>query len=82
MSSIRNRLGASRWIVALAAATLCVTAHAQENSGGDVPAYNTIRTPASPAFVLLGMEPSSVERPNTPADLALTVLNSTAALTS
>jgi hypothetical protein len=35
------------------------------------PAFNTIRTPTSPAFTLLGVEPSAVERPNTPASLAL-----------
>lgn len=86
MLSISNRRGGARkgrWIIMIVAvAGLTRAAHAQENSGGDVPSYNTIRTPASPAFVLLGLEPSSVERPNTPADLALTVLNSTAALTS
>jgi hypothetical protein len=86
MSSISNRpgrTGRSRWIIAcVAAAALACSAHAQESSGGDVPSYNTIRTPASPAFVLLGLEPSSVERPNTPADLALSVLNATGALTS
>jgi hypothetical protein len=86
MSSIRNRpcqTGTSRWIIAsVAAVALACSAHAQEHSEGNVPSYNTIRTPASPAFVLLGLEPSSVERPNTPADLALTVLNATSALTS
>ena len=42
--------------------------------GSKVPAFNTIRTPTSPAFTLLGVEPSSVERPNTPASLALSFL--------
>ncbi len=46
------------------------------------PAYNQLRTPVSPAFVVLGVTPTAVERPNTPADLAFSVLNHSAALTS
>ena len=45
-------------------------------------AFNGLRTPASPAFVLLGIAPTAVERPNTPADLALSALNHSAAFTS
>jgi hypothetical protein len=44
--------------------------------------FNSLRTPSSPAFVLLGVEPSSVERPNTPADFAASVLSSSSNLTS
>jgi hypothetical protein len=33
--------------------------------------------PASPGFALLGIAPNAVERPGTPTDLALSVLNST-----
>lgn len=47
-----------------------------------VPAFNGLRTPVSPAFVLLGIAPTVVERPNTPSDLALSVLNRSAAFTS
>jgi hypothetical protein len=36
-----------------------------------------LRTPTSPAFTLLGIAPSSVERPNTPASFALSILNRT-----
>jgi hypothetical protein len=36
----------------------------------------------SPAFVVLGVAPTVVERPNTPADLAFSVLNRSAAFTS
>ena len=36
-----------------------------------------LKTPSSPAFVLLGVEPTSVERPSTPAGFATTVLNRT-----
>lgn len=42
-----------------------------------VPAFNTIRTPTSPAFVLLGVEPTSVERPTTPSDFAASIVNAT-----
>ena len=48
----------------------------------DVPAFNTIRTPTSPAFTLLGVEPSAVERPNTPAGLAVSLLNAAGDLNS
>ena len=34
-----------------------------------------LRTPPSPAFALLGLEPSAIERPATPADAALTLVN-------
>lgn len=33
-----------------------------------------LRTPPSPAFTVLGIEPSAVERPTTPSDVALTFL--------
>jgi hypothetical protein len=42
-----------------------------------LPEFNSLRTPSSPVFVLLGVEPSAVERPNTPADLAFSVVNGT-----
>jgi hypothetical protein len=48
-------------------------AAAQEQTA--VPQFNTIRTPASPAFVLLGVEPTSVARPTTPADFAASLIN-------
>jgi hypothetical protein len=50
-------------------------------AGDSLPAFNSVRTPVSPAFVLLGIAPTSVERPNTPADLALSILNRAATLT-
>lgn len=40
------------------------------------PAFNTIRTPASPAFTFLGASPTSIERPNTVADFALSLAKS------
>lgn len=56
------------------------TLAAQSSAAG--PDFNALRTPASPAFVLLGVAPTTVERPNTPADLALSVLNRGASLTN
>jgi len=43
----------------------------------DLPALNSIRTPNSPAFSILGIQPTSVERPNTPADLTISIDNAT-----
>jgi hypothetical protein len=57
------------------------TAQTQPTGGGqpatattapvEPPAFNTARTPTSPAFTLFGLEPASVERPANPADLAI-----------
>lgn len=44
--------------------------------------FNSLRTPSSPAFVLLGVEPSSVEKPNTPSDFAASVLSATSNLSA
>lgn len=38
-----------------------------------IPEYDRIRTPASPAFSILGVSPTDIERPNTPRDFAITV---------
>jgi hypothetical protein len=54
-----------------------VSAQDQLIKRDSLPEFNSLRTPSSPAFVLLGVEPAAVERPNTPADLALSVLNGT-----
>jgi hypothetical protein len=51
-------------------------------SRDSLPQFNSLRTPPSPVFVLLGVEPSSVERPNTPADLAFSVVNGTNTFTT
>ncbi|MFQ5552081.1 MAG: hypothetical protein ACE5FJ_12680 [Gemmatimonadales bacterium] len=47
-------------------------AAAQQSRGVDL---TRLRTPASPAFVLLGVEPASIARPSTPAGLAVSLLN-------
>lgn len=66
---------------ALAALALLATGRLPAQAGDSLPAFNSVRTPVSPAFVLLGIAATSVERPNTPADLAVSILNRTAALT-
>lgn len=42
-----------------------------------LPDFNLIRTPNSPAFSVLGIQPTSIERPNTPADLTISLDNAT-----
>ncbi len=61
---------------------LAVVPLAAQSTDAGGPAFNGLRTPTSPAFVLLGIAPTEVERPNTPADLAFSVLNRSAAFTS
>jgi hypothetical protein len=41
----------------------------------DIPEFNRIRTPTSPAFVVLGVAPAQVERPTAPADFSASLLN-------
>jgi hypothetical protein len=47
-----------------------------------VPAFNTARTPTSPAFTLFGFEPSAVERPANPSALAFAFLSKAGDLTT
>lgn len=44
--------------------------------------FNSIRTPNAPAFSVLGIQPTSIERPNTPADLSISLDNATEGFTS
>jgi hypothetical protein len=39
------------------------------------PVLGSLRTPPSPAFTVLGIEPSAVERPTTPSDVALSFVS-------
>ncbi len=73
---MRTALLTSLALLGAAAAPLA----AQSADAG--PAFNGWRTPVSPAFVLLGVAPTVVERPNTPSDLALSVLNRSTSFTS
>lgn len=54
---------------------------AAQSGDAGLPAIGSIRTPASPAFTLLGIEPTSIERPSTPADLAFSLVNQARDLT-
>lgn len=47
---------------------------ARTGTAQDVPEFNTIRTPTSPAFVVLGIAPSHVDRPTTPSAIAVSFL--------
>jgi len=75
------RVGASGAVAAslLVAFLIPLAAFAQDNGPAD---FNTLRTPSSPAFVLLGVEPSSVEKPNTPSDFAASILSATSNLSA
>ena len=54
---------------------------AKAQDADKLPALNTIRTPNAPAFSILGVQPTSVERPNSPADLTMAIDNSTEGFT-
>lgn len=41
----------------------------------EAPTLASLRTPPSPAFTVLGIEPSAVERPTTPSDVALSFVS-------
>ncbi len=71
-------------IVVLAALTAAFSGHsmvlaqpAEADSGRTSESFDLLLAPASPGFVLLGIAPTAVERPGTPSDLAMTVLNNT-----
>lgn len=53
---------------------LASTASAQEKAAA-IPQFVTLRTPTSPAFVLLGLTPTTVERPTTPRAVATSFLS-------
>lgn len=67
---------AGRRAVLLGWFSLWVTPLDLPAQSGRLAEFNSLRTPSSPAMVLLGKEPSSVERTNTPADFAAALLNS------
>ncbi|MEW5925779.1 MAG: hypothetical protein AB1746_17500, partial [Candidatus Zixiibacteriota bacterium] len=52
------------------------TAYCAEDSDSSA-SFNMLMAPASPGFILLGVEPVAIERPGTAADLTLTILNKT-----
>lgn len=52
------------------------TSFSADNSDSTA-SFNMLMAPSSPGFILLGVEPVSVDRPGTTTDLTLTVLNRT-----
>lgn len=60
-----------RRTVLLAAATLVITCRV---GAQEIPEFNKLRTPTSPAFVVLGTTPADVQRPNTPSTFAFSLL--------
>lgn len=66
-------------LLCLALVAFHFIANAQEET--KLPALNTIRTPNSPAFSILGVQPTSVERPNTPSDVTVALDNATEGFT-
>lgn len=63
---MRTMLSAALSLILL---ILAVELHAQE-----IPEFNKMRTPTSPAFIVLGITPVQVERPTTPAPFAASFL--------
>jgi hypothetical protein len=45
--------------------------------GDGLPELNSLKPSSAPAFILLGVAPASVERPQTPADVAFSLVNQT-----
>lgn len=41
--------------------------------GDELPDYDAVRTPSSPAFTLLGISPTEIDRPNTPKAVAVSL---------
>ena len=66
----RTRRGVRSLLPLVAVLWGSAAARAQE-----LPAPESLRPPSSPAFIVLGVAPSSISRPNNPADLGLTLLN-------
>lgn len=69
----------SRWFTILIFLVLLfpVITWAQSDEPDSTMSFDMLLAPPSPGFVLLGIEPASVERPGTVTDLAVTILNQT-----
>ncbi|HZD03255.1 MAG TPA: hypothetical protein VE173_00005, partial [Longimicrobiales bacterium] len=61
-------------VVVAAATALAMTFAPLAAQDVEVPAFNTLTNPPGPAWTLLGIEPSAVERPSTPTALGLSLL--------
>lgn len=66
----------SKWACgALVVALVAGSSHAESDKAGV--SIDELRVPSSPAFVMLGVSPTAVERPSTPRALALSLLSAT-----
>lgn len=63
--------------LALAACALAPLRLAAQSAPGGLPDLNQLKPSAEPAFILLGVSPSAIERPRTPSDVAFGVLSGT-----
>ncbi len=57
-------------LVASLAGIFAHTVMAQEDPADSIPSFSAVGTPTSPAFTLLGVAASDVERPSSPSDFA------------
>lgn len=69
--SPRSRLPAALGLALALAAALPGPGRAQDV---EIPDFNTLATPPAPAWTLLGLEPSSVERPTNPTEFGVSLL--------
>lgn len=80
MPSTHTSRGAALWVpLVLLSLTTAVRPAAQGDPfpADSLPTFAALGTPTSPAFTILGVSPTDAERPATPSDFAVTVLNST-----
>jgi hypothetical protein len=69
------RAQAPRRVYLLAGAILCQLIVASNARSDDTPSLNSLVTPDSPAFVILGVSPTAIQRPTTPKALATSLLS-------
>ncbi|HEX8391912.1 MAG TPA: hypothetical protein VF665_06070 [Longimicrobium sp.] len=72
----------TRFLVAarISAVLLALSAPRSARAQNEAPELSSLRPPASPAFLLLGVSPTEVHRPTNPADFAFTLVNGTSML--
>jgi hypothetical protein len=78
-----SRVPANRTRRIAAGSLLLLGLSANDGAAGaqELPDVESLRPASSPAFIVLGVAPSSISRPNNPADLGFTVLNTSSGLT-
>jgi len=83
MNDNRNIIGPKLSFIFIVLYSLCFILNSKSSlaqnlktdSVNTTESFDLLIAPPSPAFVLLGIEPNSVERPGTPTDLAISILN-------